>query len=70
MDCGTRAQLVNQFATATSNYFQAVSQLASIAETNGHGLRFSEYYGTAKREHENCEHAREALEHHCAEHRC
>ena len=70
MECSTRAQLVNQLAVAASRYYQAVSHLAGLAETNGHRLHFSEYYSRAQEEHEKCEHARDALEHHCAEHRC
>jgi len=70
MQCLTRTKLVDELATAASDYFQALSQLAGMAERNGHGLRFSEYYGRAQEEHQKCEHAREALEHHCAQHQC
>ena len=69
--CPIDAELVEQFSEAVTNYFGAVSDLSAItAGTRSGGSLFYKAYRTARREHENCERARKALERHRSEHQC
>jgi hypothetical protein len=70
MQCPVKIRLIDEFAAATTDYFRAASELASVAETNGRGLCFSELYERAKQERERCERARQAVKQHCTQHHC
>jgi hypothetical protein len=71
MGCPIDAQLIEQFAEATENYFRAESELSSaIAGSKTGGPSFDEAYWRARWEHENCERAMQAVEQHRAEHHC
>ena len=66
MGCPVYANLLDEFATATSAYFEAVSYLSSISGEPA----FSEAYRLAKQEYEHCRRTRADLELHCASHGC
>ena len=71
MDCPIAAQLLDEFAEATENYFRAENELsAAISGNKIGGPSFDEAYQSARREHKNCARAMQAVEQHHSEHQC
>jgi hypothetical protein len=69
--CSTETKLVDEFAEAAANYFGAVSELSAAVAGSRDGLPpFYDCYRRARREHDNCERARRAVERHRLEHHC
>jgi hypothetical protein len=66
MGCPVYANLLDEFAMATSAYFEAVSYLSSISGERA----FSQAYRLARQEYEQCRRTRADLELHCASHGC
>ena len=70
MECLTCNRLVKEFTEATTQYFTAVDYLSNVVESNDHKdhdrqmRSFLEAYARARREFDNCQRARNAVEDH------
>jgi hypothetical protein len=68
-ECSRKSLLLGRVVEASEVYLQTVTDLTHLA---GHkkGSEFSELLETARRQHKNCQRARNELKRHLAEHRC
>jgi len=73
MECLICGSLIDQFAEATSRYFEAVVVLSHVVDSGPHHTReehrrlFLQAKAQAEQQFENCERARDALRSHRSE---
>jgi len=71
MQCAIDTVLLEQFVKATERYCTAVSDLSDVTGlVESNRPSFSDAYKRAEQEHQECKHARKAMEQHRSEHHC